>query len=116
MFCPDVKATNCPAGNRRGRSDQGGKQMARPEHKGMAEVSKIRPAVKSLKRNITVCRPNFSVGKAAVAGEETGMCTLQTVVIRGPGIAGKILRDNVGKSPLAAGAGSHLQGLLKRDE
>jgi hypothetical protein len=28
---------------------------------------------------------------------------------------GKILRANVGKSPLAAGAGSNLQGLLKRD-
>jgi hypothetical protein len=55
--------------------------MARPEHKEMAAVSKIRPAVKSLKRNFTVCRPIFWVGKAAVAGEETGMCTLQTVVI-----------------------------------
>jgi len=55
--------------------------MARPEHKEMAAVSKTRPAVKSLKRNVTVCRPTFSVGKAAVAGEETGMCALQTVVI-----------------------------------
>ena len=42
-FCPDEKATNCHAGNRRGRSDQDGRQMARPEHKGMAAVSKFAP-------------------------------------------------------------------------
>jgi hypothetical protein len=58
---------------------------------------------------------HVSVGKAAVAEEEPGMCNLPTVVIGGPGIMGKILRANVGKSPLAAGAGSNLQGLLKRD-
>jgi hypothetical protein len=34
---------------------------------------------------------------------------------KGPDIRGKIRRDNVGKIPLAAGAGSNLQGLLKRD-
>jgi hypothetical protein len=28
---------------------------------------------------------------------------------------GKILRDNVGKNPLAAGAGSNLQSFLERD-
>jgi hypothetical protein len=35
---------------------------------------------------------------------------------RGPGITGKILRDNVGKNPLAAGAGSNLQSFLERDQ
>ena len=33
---------------------------------------------------------------------------------RGPGITGKILRDNVGKNPLAAGAGSNLQSFLNQ--
>jgi hypothetical protein len=33
---------------------------------------------------------------------------------RGPGILGRIRRDNVGKIPLAAGAGHKLQRLLKR--
>src|ERR1700683_2799832 len=34
---------------------------------------------------------------------------------RGPGITGKFLRDNVGKDPLAAGAGSNLPCVLERD-
>jgi hypothetical protein len=33
---------------------------------------------------------------------------------KGPGIRGRIRRDNVGKIPLAAGAGSDLQRLLER--
>jgi len=47
------------------------------------------------------------VGKAAVAEEEPGMCNR---------ITGKLLRDNVGKNPLAAGAGSNLQSFLERDQ
>jgi hypothetical protein len=34
----------------------------------------------------------------------------------GSGISGKIRRDNVGKVPWVAGAGSNLQRLLKRGE
>ena len=79
---PGCKSHQLPCGgNRCGRSDQGGKQTVRPEHKEMAAISKTRPAVKSLKRNVTVCRPSFPVGKAAVAEEEPGMCNLPTVVI-----------------------------------
>ena len=33
---------------------------------------------------------------------------------RGPGTQGRIHRDNVGKVPLAAGAGRNLQRLLER--
>src|SRR5215831_13020252 len=105
MFCPDVKATNCPAGNCSGRSDQSGEQNVRPEHKEMAAISKIPTAVKSFQWNFTVKPTHFSVGKAAVAEEETGTSTLQTVVIGGPGITRKILRDNVGKVRRAAGTG-----------
>lgn len=64
-----------------GGSDQGGEQTERPEHKGMAATSKIPPAVKSLERDVTVCRPIALLGKADVAGEVTGKCNLQTVVV-----------------------------------
>jgi hypothetical protein len=33
MTCPDVEVTVRPAGNCGGGSDQGGKQIGRPEHK-----------------------------------------------------------------------------------
>ena len=35
---------------------------------------------------------------------------------RGPGISGRTRRDNVGKNPLAAGAGSNLRRLLARGQ
>ena len=79
--------------------------MARPEHKEMAAVPKFRPAGKSLKRNLTVSRPNFSVGKAAVAGEETGMCTLQTV-----GIGAQASQERF--SELTSGRARWQQGLV----
>jgi len=52
-----------------------------PEHKEMTAFSKMSSAVKSLERNITVCRPIDHLGKAAVAEEEPGMCNLPTVGI-----------------------------------
>ena len=42
------------------------------------------------------------------------MCTPRDRRDRGPGTQGRIHRDNVGKVPLAAGAGSNLQRLLER--
>src|SRR5450756_2348407 len=42
------------------------------------------------------------------------MCTPRNRRGRGPGTQGRIHRDNVGKVPLAAGAGSNLQRLLER--
>ena len=59
-------------------------------------------------------RPTLLLGKADDAGEETGMCTMRYRRGRGPGIPGRIRRDNVGKIPLAAGSGHNLQRLLKR--
>ena len=81
MTCSDVKVTNRSAGNCSGGSDQGGKQTERPEHKEMAATSKTSSAVKSLKRIVTVRRPIPVLGKADVAGEATGKCNLQTVVV-----------------------------------
>ena len=53
-------------------------------------------------------------GKAVDVKEETGSCTPRDRRDRGPGIQGRIGRDNVGKVPPAAGAGRNLQSLLER--
>jgi hypothetical protein len=53
-------------------------------------------------------------GKADDAEEETGRCTPRNRRGRGPGTQGRIHRDNVGKVPPAAGAGSNLQRLHER--
>ena len=87
--------------------------MARPEHIEMAAVSKIRPAVKSLKRKFYGMPTQFFGGKGRCCRGRNRYVHSANRRDRGPGIAGKVLRDNVGKSPLAAGAGSNLQGLLK---
>jgi hypothetical protein len=54
------------------------------------------------------------VGKADDTAEETGKCTLWDRRGIGSSIQGKILGDNVGKIPLAAGAGSNQLRLLER--
>ena len=59
-----------------------------------------------LKRGAPVFYPN----------EETGKRSLWDRRGTGSGIQGKIFRDKVGKNPLAAGAGSHLQRLPERGE
>ena len=46
-------------------------------------------------------------GKADDVEEETGRCTPRNRRDRGPGTQGRIHRDNVGKVPPAAGAGSN---------
>jgi hypothetical protein len=43
-------------------------------------------------------------GKANVAGEATGKCNLQTVVVRAQASSEGHAEDNVGKIPVAAGA------------
>jgi len=53
-------------------------------------------------------------GKVDDVEEETGMCTPRNRRDKGPGTQGRIHRDNVGKVPPAAGAGSNLQRLLER--
>ena len=53
-------------------------------------------------------------GKADDAEEETGRCTPRYRRDRGLGTQGRIHRDNVGKVPWAAGAGSNLHRLLER--
>jgi hypothetical protein len=53
-------------------------------------------------------------GKADDTDEETGTSSLWDRRGMGPGIRGKILRDNVGIIPVAAGAGSNLRRLHER--
>jgi len=69
---------------------------------------------KSCSRNEAGSRPKISLGKAADADEETGKRSLWDRRGTGSGMQGKILRDNVGKNPLAAGAGSNLPRLPAR--
>ena len=71
---------------------------------------------KSCSRNKAGSRPNSYAGKADDTEEETGKCTLWDRRGMGPGIRGKIRRDNVGRIPVAAGAGSNLQKLLERSQ
>jgi hypothetical protein len=59
-------------------------------------------------------RPVALMGKADDTEEETGTCTPWDRRGMGPGIRRKILRDNVGNIPPAAGADSNLPRLLER--
>jgi len=74
------------------------------------------PREKSYSRNVAGSRPKRLVGKADDTDEETGKCSLWDRRGTGSSISGKICRDNVGKNPLAAGAGSNLQRLPERGE
>jgi hypothetical protein len=81
MTGSDVKVTVRPVVKLQGESDQVASKLRGLNIKGMAATSKIPSAVKSLERNVTVCRPIALLGKADVAGEVTGKCNLQTVVV-----------------------------------
>jgi hypothetical protein len=59
-------------------------------------------------------RSHLSWEKADDTAEETGERTRWDRRGTGSSIQGKILRDNVGKLPWAAGAGYNLQGLFER--
>jgi hypothetical protein len=91
-----------------GGNDLGGKQTRRPEDYRMTAAAKYQAAQKSLSGTMWQRRPSANVWKADVAGEETGK---HPVSHRGtgPGIRGKICRDNAGKDLDAAGAHSNLQ-------
>ena len=109
------KSLGCPAAiSRSGRNDRGGKQTWGPEHNEMAAVSKKRSVVKSFDGKTREADLDSERGKADDVEEETGMCTSRDRRDRGPGTQGRIHRDNVGKVPPAAGAGSNLQRLLAR--
>jgi hypothetical protein len=73
-------------------------------------------AEKSRSRIPTGSRPIECLGKAADTEEETGKCTRWDRRGRGPGIRGQICRDNVGRIPVAAGAGSNLRRLHERGQ
>ena len=86
----------------------------RPEHKEMAAISKIPTAVKSFQRNFTVKPTHFPVGKAAVAEEETGISTLQTVVIGAQASQERSSEITSGRSGGQQGLVDNLQRLLQR--
>src|ERR1035438_4697862 len=101
---------------RSGRNDLGGEQTRRLEHKEMSAATKNASARSRISRVVAGSRPTPLLGKADDAEEETGKSTSRYRRARGPGIRGKICRDNVGKIPLAAGTGSNLQRLLRSEE
>ncbi|PYX78027.1 MAG: hypothetical protein DMG70_33095 [Acidobacteria bacterium] len=81
----------------------------------MAAVSKKRSVKKSFRREDAGIADLDSVrGKADDVEEETGRGTPRYRRDRGPGTQGRIHRDNVGKVPSVAGAGSNLHKLLER--
>ena len=69
-------------------------------------------AMKSFSGELREADPVYARGKADDVGEETGKSTLRYRRGKGPGIQRRIRRDNIGKIPLAAGAGNNLQRLL----
>jgi hypothetical protein len=99
---------------RSGGNDLGGEQIRRPEHKGISAASKSRSAKNRVRGLEAGSRPTLLLGKADDTKEETGKCTSWDRRGMGSGIGRKILRDNVGNMPLAAGDDSDLQGLLER--
>src|SRR6266851_1054692 len=99
---------------RSGRDDLGGEQTWRPEHYEISAASKQWPASGRESRSEAGSRPHLSWGKADDTGEETGKRTRWDRRGTGSSIQGKILRDNVGKLPWAAGTAYNLQGLFER--
>jgi hypothetical protein len=96
-----------------GRSDQGGEQTERPEHKEMTATSKNPHRCEVAERSTRYADP-CSFGEGRCCGGSNRQEQPANRRGRGPGILGRTGRDNVGKIPLAAGAGSNLQRLLER--
>jgi hypothetical protein len=80
----------------------------------MATVSKMTPARNCFKRSIADADPSDGYGEGRGRAGRNGRehCASRRDI--GPSIQEKIHRDNVGKGPLPAGAGSNLQRLDER--
>jgi hypothetical protein len=98
-----------------GRSDLGGEQTWRPEHKGMpAAPKKVSRTEVAVRVNCGEPTPsNRGEGRSPLGrngqrhrGRRRGM---------GPSIQGKTCRDNVGKGQHPAGTGDNLQRPTRRD-
>ena len=103
MFCSDVKTS---AALRRYRAGVG--TIWEVSKLGGLNIKKcLQPRrtlrEKSCSRVEAGSRPTPLLGKADDREEGTGMCTPWDRRGMGPGIRGKIRRDNVGKIPVAAG-------------
>ena len=112
---PGRKSPSCPAavlaavGTIWGASKLGGRNITeylQPRKRGLREVV--------IRRTDAGSRPVNHLGKAVDTVEETGASTRWYRRGRGSSIQGKILGDNVGKLPWAAGTGYNLQGLSER--
>ena len=77
-------------------------------------ILETQPARSRDSRKEAGSRPHLLWGKADDTAEETGKGTLWDRRGTGSSIQGKILGDNVGKLPWAAGAEYNLQGLFEQ--
>ena len=87
---------------------------SKPGGLNISEWLQLRNQARSGNRSSERCGKADPVGmwgRPMSSREETGMCTSTTRRGRGPGIQGKICRDNVGKGHLPAGIGDNLQRL-----
>jgi hypothetical protein len=115
MFCSDVKApaalleVELAVGTIWGASKLGG-----PNIKKCLQPRKLSPPRNRFGGKKREADRLDIWGRPMTPEEETGKSTLGTRRGRGPSIQGKIRRDNVGKIPLAAGAGSNRGRLLER--
>ena len=82
------------------------KEYLQPRNTGLREVV--------IRGTEAGSRLNLSLGKADDIVEETGESTRWDRRGTGSSIQGKILRDNVGKLPWAAGTGYNLPRLFER--
>ena len=88
----------------------------RPEHNEIAAASKSGP-----RKIVFADRSGKPIHlstweKADDTEEEPGMCTQRNRRGMGSSITGKIRKNNVGRVPVAAGAGDNLQRLLARGQ
>jgi hypothetical protein len=109
------KSLGCPVTiSRSGGNDLGGEQTWGVNIKEWLQSRKRDPSRNRLDGEKREADLDSVRGKADDAEEETGMCTPRNRRGQGPRHPGRIHRDNVGKVPPAAGAGSNLQRLLER--
>jgi hypothetical protein len=114
-FCPDVKASAALRHSRSGGSNLGGEQTWGLEHNGMSAASKIVPT-KSCIVDQSGKPTQPPKGKADDIGEVNRRMHPMGPPGQGTRQPRKESQNNVEKIPMAAGASSNLQRLLKRGE
>ena len=108
MFCSDVKATAAHAHCACGRSDLGGEQTCRPEHKGIIAAPKSKPLLEIAVGTFVERRAVPNVVKADVLWEETGICTTRAAGVGMQACRERFAEITSGRSVSQQGAGSDL--------